>query len=185
MTTTQTAEAVSPPVFATSAVTPKRRRRKSQASELTQLRDGLPFFKKDDQNGQTSWWHVTPTGDYATDIATGRAFAREFLPMLTFNAGASTLGAIASDMAKAGRYSANSSMGKRGIDNVALGFMMQIADSLQSAIVGIAIAQVAIQDPASDLGPKFIEQVESGALLRGSSRSSLFSDPDASIFDRH
>jgi hypothetical protein len=171
------------PNFATAAAS--KPRRKAGPSELTQLRDALPFFKKGRGAEPTSWWNVTPTGDYATDLATGRGYARDFMPMLMFNAGASALGTIISDMAMAGRDQAKNPKEWRGIDNVALGFMMQIGDSLQSAVVGLAIAGTAIKQPETDLGAKFVEQLESGDLLRGASRSTLFHNPSASIFDRH
>src|ERR1700682_1765247 len=76
---------------------------KKPKSEAIALRDALPFFKKGRGKVATSWWNVTPSGDYATDLKTGKNYARAFLPMLTFNGGASALGAIVSDMAKAGR----------------------------------------------------------------------------------
>lgn len=70
-------------------------------ADLTALRDALPFFKAGRGKTETSWWTVTPSGNYAADLETGKKYARDFLPMMTFNAGAATLGAIASDMAKA------------------------------------------------------------------------------------
>ncbi|SNS36778.1 hypothetical protein SAMN05216374_1002 [Tardiphaga sp. OK246] len=170
--------------FAGQTAIPKPRR-KAKDSELQQLRDALPFFKNGQGAEPTSWWNVTPTGDYATDLATGQAYARDFLPMLMFNAGASSLATIISDMAKAGRDPGKTPKTSRGIDNIALGFMMQIGDCLQSVIVGIAIAAAAIKQPESDLSAKFVEQLENGNLLRGASRSTLFHDPNASIFDRH
>ncbi|MGM5020215.1 hypothetical protein [Tardiphaga sp. 367_B4_N1_1] len=173
---------LAPPVINFATATDPKPRRKTKVCELTQLRDALPFFKKGRGDQPTSWWNVTPTGDYATDLETGRAYARDFLPLLTFNAGASSLATIISDMAKAGRDPEKNPKDWRGIDNVALGFMMQIGDSLQSAIVGIGIATAAIQTPESDLGIKFVEQVENGNLLRGSRRSTLSHDPNASVF---
>jgi hypothetical protein len=154
-------------------------------NEATALRDALPFFKKGHGKVATSWWNVSPSGDYSADLKTGKAYARAFLPMLTFNAGASSLGAIVSDMAKAGRNPANNPKDWRGIDAVALGFIMEIAGSLQAAIVNIAIATVAIERPNSDLGHKFVDLVKKGDALRGLNRSTLFHDPNASIFERH
>jgi hypothetical protein len=36
------------------------------------IRNGLPFFKKGHRMVQASWWNVTPSGDYAADLKTGR-----------------------------------------------------------------------------------------------------------------
>ncbi len=65
-------------------------------NEATALRDALPFFKKGRGKVATSWWNVTPSGDYSADLKTGKAHARAFMPMLQFNAGASDLAAIVS-----------------------------------------------------------------------------------------
>jgi hypothetical protein len=153
-------------------------------NEATALRDALPFFKKGRGKVATSWWNVTPSGDYSADLKTGQAHARAFMPMLQFNAGASDLAAIVSDMAKAGRNPANNPKDWRGIDAIALGFMMEIGGSLQAAVASIAIAATAIKNPTSDLGPKFLEVVEAGNAMRGLSRSTLFHNPTASIFER-
>jgi hypothetical protein len=156
---------------------------KKSKSEAIALRDALPFFKKGRGKVVTSWWNVTPSGDYATDLKTGKNYARAFLPMLTFNGGASALGTIVSDMAKAGRDPANNPKDWRGIDAVALGFMMEIGTSLQAAIMSISIATVAIEKPGSDLGPKFVDLVKKGGALRGENRSTLFHDPNACILE--
>jgi hypothetical protein len=152
-------------------------------NEAITLRDALPFFKRGRGKVATSWWSVTPSGNYAADLATGMAYARAFLPMMTFNAGASDLGAIVSDMAKAGRDPVNNPKDWRGIDAVALGFMMEIGGSLQASIVGMAVAAVAIEKPDSDLGPKFVEMVKSGAVLHGLNRSTPFHNPTACIIE--
>jgi hypothetical protein len=154
-------------------------------SDATAIRDALPFFKKRRGKVAQSWWNVSPSGNYAADLETGKAYARAFLPMLTFNAGASDLAAIVSDMAKAGRDPANNPKDWRGIDAVALGFQMEIGTMLQSAIVSIAVAACAIEKPGSDLGPKFVALVKDGGALRGSNRSTLFHNPNANIFERH
>jgi hypothetical protein len=65
------------------------------------------------------------------DLETGRAHAREFFPLLQFNLGSAALGWIVSAKAIIGRKLP----GHRGIDDVALGFMMQIGENLQAAIV--------------------------------------------------
>jgi hypothetical protein len=150
-------------------------------NEATALRDALPFFKKGRGKVATSWWNVTPTGNYSADLETGKAYARAFMPMLSFNAGASDLAAIVSDMAKAGRDPANNPKDWRGIDAVALGFMLEIGGSLQAAMASIAIAATAIKNPASDLGPKFLEVVRAGSAMRGLNRSTLFHNPTACI----
>jgi len=152
-------------------------------NEATALRDALPFFKKGRGKVATSWWNVAPSGNYSADLETGKEYARAFLPMLSFNAGASDLAAIVSAMAKAGRDPANNPKDWRGIDAVALGFMMEIGGSLQAAMASIAIAATAIKNPASDLGPKFLEVVRAGSAMRGLNRSTLFHNPNASIFE--
>ncbi len=157
---------------------------KRPKNEATTLRDALPFFKKGRGKVATSWWNVTPTGNYSADLETGKDYARAFLPMMTFNAGAADLGAIVSDMAKAGRDPVKNPKNWRGIDAVALGFLMEIGGSLQSAMIGIAVAACAIEKPSSDLGPKFVAIVKSGNWLRGLNRSTLFHNPTACIIER-
>jgi hypothetical protein len=152
-------------------------------NEAIAMRDALPFFRKGRGKIETSWWNVAPSGDYGADLETGKKYARAFLPMLSFNAGASDLGVIVSDMAKAGRDLANNPKERRGIDAVALGFMMEIGGSMQAAIVSIAIAATAIKNPTFDLGKKFLEVVEAGKALNSLNRATLFHDPTASIFD--
>jgi hypothetical protein len=156
---------------------------RQRKNEATALRDALPFFKKGRGKVATPWWNVTPSGNYSADLETGKDYARAFLPMMTFNAGASDLAAIVSDMAKAGRDPANNPRAWRGVDAVALGFLMEIGGSLQAAIASIAIAACAIEQPASDLGPKFVELVKSGDALRGLNRSTVFHNPDACIIE--
>lgn len=156
----------------------------TKENDATALRDALPFFKKGRGKVKPSWWNVTPSGNYGTDIETGFAYAKAFLPMLTFNAGASSLGAIVSDMAKAGRDPVNNPKDWRGIDSVALGFLMGIAGSLQTAMATIAFAAVAIDRPNSDLGPKLVELVKRGGALEPARFATLFNDPGASIFSR-
>lgn len=83
--------------------------------------------------------------------------------MLTSNAGASGLAVIVSDMAKAGRdLTNNPERNWRAIDDIALGFLMEIGGNLQAAMASIAIAATAINNPTSDLGKKFVELVEGG-----------------------
>jgi hypothetical protein len=106
------------------------------------------------------------------------------MPMLSFNASASDLATIVSAMAKAGRDPANNPKDWRGIDAVALGFMMEIGGSLQAAMASIAIAACAIEKPGSDLGPKFVEMVKAGNAMRSLHRSTLFHNPTANIFER-
>jgi hypothetical protein len=153
-------------------------------NEAIAMRDALPFFRKGRGKVETSWWSVTPSGDYAADIKTGKKYARAFLPMLSFNAGASDLGVIVSDMAKAGRDLATNPKEWRGIDAIALGFMMEIGGSLQAAMVSVTIAATAIKNPTFDLGKKFLEVVEAGNALKSLNRSTLFHNPTASIFDK-
>lgn len=191
MTTAHTAArsgAKNPPTILVKPAPKSRKRAIGKAAaaakpdDLTAIRNALPFFKPGRGKVETSWWNVTPSGNYAVDLETGKAYARAFLPVMTFNAGASTLGTIVSDMAKAGRDPIKNPKSYRHIDAVALGFLMQIGGILQSAMASIGVATIALKDPKSDLGEKFIALVESGELLRGTNRSTLFHDPNASIF---
>jgi hypothetical protein len=151
-------------------------------NEAIAIRDTLPFFRKGRGKVETSWWNVTPSGDYAADIETGLSYAKAFLPLLMFNAGASGLGCIVSHMALAGRDRSRTPKDCRGIDSIALGFMMGIGGSLQSAIVSIGIAAAAIKHPAGTLGPEFVKMVEAGGALEPLRRNTLFHDPGANIF---
>src|SRR5450759_967742 len=80
----------------------------------TTLRNALPFFRKRRGKIGQSWWNVTPSGNYVADLKTGKAYASAFLPLLQFNAAASDLAVIASDMAKAGRDLANNPKERHG-----------------------------------------------------------------------
>jgi hypothetical protein len=151
--------------------------------DATTLRDALPFFRKRRGKVGQSRWNVTPSGNYSADLETGKAYAEAFMPLLQFNAGASDLATIVSDMAKAGRALANNPKEWRGIDAIALGFMMEIGGSLQAAMASIAIAATAIKDPASDLGGKFVKLVEAGGAMRNMNRNTLFHDPNAHIME--
>jgi hypothetical protein len=182
MTSAKTVARRRTPIARSSAKTSKPKTKAKD--EATAMRDALPFFRKGRGKVETSWWDVKPSGDYAADLQTGEEYARAFLPMLSFNAGASDLGAIVSHMAKAGRDLANNPKKRRGIDDVALGFMMEIGGSLQAAVASIAIAASAIKNPTSDLGTKFLEVVEAGNALKSLNRSTLFHNPTASIFER-
>jgi len=102
----------------------KTSKKRNAAKGATAVRDALPFFKKGRGKTPTSWWSVTPSGNYSADLETGMAYASAFLPMMKYNAGASSLGAIVSDMAKAGRNIEKKPNDRRGIDSIALGFIM-------------------------------------------------------------
>jgi hypothetical protein len=142
----------------------------------------LPFFKAGRGKVATSWWSVTPSGNYSEDLETGMEYAKAFLPLMTYNAGAVSLGAIVSDMAIAGRDPSRVRPW-RGIDAVALGFLMGIGGSLQSAIASVAIATVAIEGSCSDLGEKFVEHVKRGDAFRPLRRGTLAHNPNAHMFD--
>jgi hypothetical protein len=77
--------------------------KKTGPETATSIRDGLPFFRAGRGKVATSWWNVTPSGNYSEDLETGMEYAKAFLPLMTYNAGAASLGAIVSDMAIAGR----------------------------------------------------------------------------------
>jgi hypothetical protein len=144
---------------------------------LEATRDALPFFRKGNRTVKASWWNVTPSGDYAADLATGQAYAQDFLPMLSFNGGAAALGWIVSDMAIAGQSIAGSAKDWHGVDAVAAGFMLAIGASFQSAIGVIAVAAVAIEMPKSDLGAKVVNLVRGGHALSPLQRSTLYHNP--------
>lgn len=157
----------------------------------TALRNALPFVKLNSasEGGGVDYWNVTPSGNYTKDLAKGREYARAFLPMLAYNAGAAELAAIASAMALAGRDLASRPQGQlaipkwRGIDGVAMGFMMEICGILQGLMVGAAVAAWAIKDGKKAEGAQFVAALESGALYKGLNRATLLNDPNGLIFD--
>ena len=163
----------------------KRKNTTKQAAmrEHAATRDGLPFFKKGRGKVKTSWWNVTPSGDYGADLETGMAYAKAFLPMMMYNSGASDLGVIVSHMALSGRDRSKTPKDWCGIDNVALGFLMGIGGSLQAAMGGVAIAAAAIKHPEGTLGPDFLKLVEAGNAFNPLRRNTLFHDPNANIFE--
>jgi hypothetical protein len=118
----------------------------------------------------------------ARHAKTGMSYAKAFLPMMTFNAGAASLGHIVSHMAIAGRDTARTKA-QRGIDDIALGFMMGIGGSLQSAIASVAIGVTAIEMPESDLSRKFLALDKGGHALDPLRRDTLFHDPNANIME--
>lgn len=126
-------------------------------------RDALPFFSKGGRGKPSNWWSVTQTGDYAADFATGRKYARAFLPMMTKNVGPIALGWIIDAMAAAG----GSVKPYRTIDNVALGFINEIGDSLSSSIVALAVARMAVDAPNESLATVFRERFDEGKILQG------------------
>ena len=159
--------------------------KRERFGDPTELRDALPFFRKKTRTKNASWWSVKPTGDYVADLETGKAYAREFFPLMQFNAGPASLGQIVSAMAFAGRRR-RGKKAYRGIDDIALGFLMELGGNLQAAIASVAIAATAIEMPDSDLGPKFVELVKAGNALNPLGRCTLIHSPDAHIFDtRH
>ena len=104
------------------------------------------------------------------------------MPLMAYNAGASDLAVIVSDMAIAGRDKSRTKAW-RGIDDVALGFLLGIGGILQSAIGSVAVATVALETPSSDLGEKFVALAKSGKAFQPLRRSTLLHDPNANIFD--
>lgn len=149
----------------------------------TALRNALPFIKLNSvsEGGGVNYWNVTPSGNYTKDLATGREYAHAFLPMMAYNAGASELAAIASAMALAASHSAVPKW--RGIDSVAMGFMMEIGGILQGLMAGAAVAAWAIKDGKKAEGAQFVAALESGALYKGLNRATMFNDPNGLIFD--
>jgi hypothetical protein len=157
-------------------------RKKTGPETATSIRDGLPFFKSGRGKVATSWWNVSPSGNYSEDLETGMEYAKAFLPLMAYNAGASSLGTVVSHMAIAGRDPSRVRPW-RGIDAVALGFLMGIGGSLQSAMASVAIAAVAIERPRSDLGDKFVAHVKRGDAFRPLRRGTLAHNPNALMFD--
>jgi hypothetical protein len=149
-------------------------------SQAQTIINSLPFQRKGVGKGKSDhpWWVVKPSGDYATNLETGRRYARAFLPLLEFNVGPAALGWIVADMALVGHAEKG-----RAIDDIALGFMIEIGGILQSAMGAISIATVAIENPDSDLGPKFAKLVKAGEALKAINRQTLFHDPDAHMFE--
>jgi len=105
------------------------------------LRDALPFFKNRQGKVAQSYWNVTPSGDYSADLETGKAYARAFMPYC----GSTLVRPIwlpsCPTWRKPGAIPRNNPKDWRGIDAVALGFMMEIGGSLQASIVGMAVAR--------------------------------------------
>ena len=108
----------------------KRTTKQAAARKHAAMRDALPFIKKGRGKVGISWWSVKPSGDYSADLETGMAYAKAFLPMMLYNAGASDLGIIVSHMALAGRKSRDPKH-RRGIDNIALGFLFGMAEAFR------------------------------------------------------
>jgi hypothetical protein len=76
----------------------------------------MPFFDRD----APSTWRVTPSGDYAKDVATGRGYAMLFLSSCDGTAGwASLLPQIVADMIRAGQ-----------VNGITIGFMGAIGGLL-------------------------------------------------------
>jgi hypothetical protein len=157
---------------------------RGKAPAATELRNALPFVKLNSatEGGGVDYWNVTPSGKYTEDVATGKAYARAFLPMMAYNCGASELAAIASAMALAARD--NPDMPEwRGIDSVAMGFMFELAGILQGLMAGAAVAAWAIKDGKKAEGAQFVAALEGGSLYKGLNRATLLNDPNGSIFD--
>jgi hypothetical protein len=97
----------------------------------TELHNALPFYVSR-KKSPTPWWNVKPSGNYTADLETGRAYAKAFIPLLTFNLGAAALGWIVSDMARAARPAKRSDYPNariHSIDAIATGFMLAIGGS--------------------------------------------------------
>ncbi|PDT74143.1 hypothetical protein CO675_27110 [Bradyrhizobium sp. C9] len=146
------------------------------------LRNELPFFLNGTQNREPCYWNVIPSGNYSQDLKTGGEYARAFLPMLMYNGGASDLGVIVDDMAKAARKLRPDSKG-RAIDAVALGFLLEIGGIIQGLIGATAISTAAIKSRDRKRCDDIVKLVESGEVFKGLHRSTLFHNPNASIFD--
>jgi hypothetical protein len=182
--------------MAKKANTQKTRKATTKASgklpEATALRNALPFIKLGStaEGGGVNYWNVCPSGQYTEDLERGRKYARAFLPMMAYNAGASDLACIVSAMALAARDLSSRPQGHlavprwRGIDNVAMGFMMEIGGMLQAMMGGAIVAAGAIKHGRTEQAAQFADAVERGELFKGLQRSTLSHDPTATIFDK-
>jgi hypothetical protein len=81
----------------------------------------MPFFDRD----AGSTWRVTPTGDYAADVETGRRYGWAFLRSCDGTVGwAALLPAIVADMVRAGQ-----------VNGIVVGFMGVVGRML-AAVIG-------------------------------------------------
>jgi hypothetical protein len=100
---------------------PKPAKQKSQYHRYR-----LPFFNKKARCA----WDVTPTGNYAADCETGRAYAVAFLKSCDASIGwSSLLSNIVADMIRAGTNGTFSD-GHPKINGVVVGFMSEIGRAL-------------------------------------------------------
>lgn len=163
---------------------PSKSAREAKKSEAEKMRDALPFFRNRTRSSEASWWTISPSGNYSADLETGKRYARAFLPMMAYNCGASSLGTIVSHMALAGRQPESNSRNWRGIDAVALGFLLEIGGVLQGLLGGVAIASCAIKHKNKKLASDFVSVVENGSIFKGLTRATILHDPNATIFDK-
>jgi hypothetical protein len=142
-------------------------------------RDALPFYCTK-RNAPHRWWTVEPTANFADDMETGRKYARQFLEHLFINAGPAMLAWIVSDMAAASK----SQKGQRHIDNIAVGFMHEIATMLQAGIINLAIGRMSISDPTTEMARAYCKRFDAGNILKIAPTASLDRHPSGSILAR-
>ncbi|MFL6797463.1 MAG: hypothetical protein ACJ8F3_08635 [Xanthobacteraceae bacterium] len=105
---------------------PRKRRKSPKQKSCFELYP-LPFFNR---KAPLSYWDVTPTGDYATDCAIGKAYAFQFLRTCDGTVGWRTLlGCIVADMIRAGTSGAFAD-GYSKVNGIVVGFMGTISTVL-------------------------------------------------------
>jgi len=137
---------------------PSRRKQAKQAGP----HDHLPFFSKDKETGDVSWWRVEPTGDWQSDLATGKEYARIFSPSLHTIAGGPTLAWIVDGMVKAAQPHDTHS---RLIDGIASGFLMELVSIFQQAHRAVITAGIAVDNPSGPIAAYFKSARADGTLL--------------------
>src|ERR1700730_211549 len=71
-------------------------------AEVDAIRAAMPFVKKRKRGQCGSFWSVTSSGSYMTDVEEGKRYARLFMPMLKYYGGPAMLAWIVLDMISAG-----------------------------------------------------------------------------------
>lgn len=152
---------------------PQPPRRKPKAPDS---RDSLPFFRKGTKTRDISWWNVRPSGQWQSDLDTGKEFARAYMPFTQTAGGGPMLGWIVDGMVKAARPQQGSS---RVIDGIASGFLMEIANVLQESQLALTFANHAVNNPSSEIARDFKRRFADGTLLFSPSYRMLEIEPPA------
>jgi hypothetical protein len=86
----------------TAEIIPFRSHAETAKAEVDALKAALPFVKKRKRGQRGSFWSVTSSGSYWSDVEEGKRYAQLFLPMLKYNLGPAMLAWIVLDMIGAG-----------------------------------------------------------------------------------